>query len=291
MADTLEGWAYPLEQTVFGEYIADHTFVKAPNNGPAYFDCWGGHSGAGEYQVAGGSGPGNHIIADCCRGLDVFGFKDTAGIIYGIDGVCHQAANRFLLSACPWFLLLLPTVVVTNPFTGVRGGVASVLMYGTYGRSFPMWLSTYNTCKSLVAGLPLESPPKAAPESGAAAYHEALGALYAGYADRTLKGDAPSPFDHIRSEFEIVVKHALGTEFVTGRMAELQGALLKEKETVAASNAKGKDIAHRLNAAINSCLGKMATHLGADPYRKLFNLDPDVPLILVRPEIVAATQR
>lgn len=288
MAEVLEGWAYPLEQTVFGEYIADHTFVKAPNNGPAYFDCWGGHSGVGQYKVEGGSGLGNYAIADCCRGPDVLGYKDTAGIVYGIDGVCHQTANRFLYSACPWFG---PQVVVTDRSTGVRGGIASVFVYGTYGQSFPIWLPMYGTCKLTHTGLSLERPPKAAPKSGTTGYREELGVLHTDYADRTLSGNIPNPFDHIRSEFEIVVKHALGTEFVTGKIAELQGALLREKETIAASNAKGEDLAHRINDAINSCLRQMITHLGADQYRRLFNLDPDVPLILVRPEIAAATQR
>jgi hypothetical protein len=289
MSDSLEGWAYPLEQTVFGYYIADHAFVKAPNNGPAYFDCWGAHSGDGEYQVEGGSGGGNYAIADCYRGIDVLGHTDTAYIeAYGIDGVCHQAANRFLYSACPW---LGPQVVVTDPFHGVRGGIASVLAYGVYGNTSASFLSIYATCKFTHTGLSLERPPKAAPKSSTTGYREELGVLLTDYADRTLRGDIPNPFDHIRSEFEIVVKHALGTEFVTDKIAELQGALLREKKTIAASNAEGEDLANRINDAINSCLGQMATHFGADQYRRLFDLDPDVPLILVRPEIAAATRR
>lgn len=289
MSDSLEGWAYPLEQTVFGSYIADHAFVKAPNNGPAYFDCWGGHSGDGQYQVEGGAGDGNYAVEDCCRGIDVLGRKDTAYIeAYGIDGVCHQAANRFLYSACPWWG---PAVVVTDPFHGVRGGIASVLAFGTYGNTFAAFLSIYGTCKLTHTGLSLERPPKAIPKSSTTGYREELGVLLTDYADRTLRGDTPNPFDHIRSEFEIIVKHALGTEFVTDKIAELHGALLREKETIAASNAKGEDFANKINDAINSCLGQIATHLGADQYRRLFDLDPDVPLILVRPEIAAATRR
>ena len=289
MSDSLEGWAYPLEQTVFGYYIADHAFVKAPNNGPAYFDCWGGHSGDGLYQVEGGSGSGDYAVANCCRGMDVLGHKDTAYIeAYGIDGVCHQAANRFLYSACPWWG---PAVVVTDPLHGVRGGIASVLVYGAYGQTFAAFLAIYGACKFTHTGLSLERPPKATPKSSTTGYREELGALLTDYADRTLGGNTPNPFDHIRSEFEIVVKYALGTESVTGKIAELHGALLREKETITASNAKGKDFANRINDAINSCLGQMATHLGADQYRKLFDLDPDVPLILVRPEIAAATRR
>jgi hypothetical protein len=289
MSDRLEGWAYPLDQTVFGYYIADHAFVKAPNNDPAYFDCWGGHSGDGQYQVEGGSGDGNYAVADCCRGIDVLGHKDTAYIeAYGIDGVCHQAANRFLYSACPWWG---SQVVVTDPSHGVRGGIASVLAYGTYGNSFAAFLPIYATCKLQRTGLSLERPLKATPKSSPAGYREELGVLLTDYADRTLGGNTPNPFDHVRSEFEIVVKYALGKESVTGKMAELQGALLREKETIAASNAKGEDFAHRMNDAINSCLRQMATHLGADQYRRLFDLDPDVPLILVRPEIAAATRQ
>ena len=289
MSDRLEGWAYPLDQKVLGYYIADHAFVKAPNNGPGYFNCWGGHSGAHEYRVEGATGEGNYAIADCYRGIDVLGHTDTACIeAYGVDGVCHQAANRFLYSACPWFG---KAVVVTDPWHGVRGGIASVAAYGIYGKSEAIFLAIYGTCKAKHTGLALERPSEVAPTSTPTDYREELGALHANYADSVLRGSAQSPLEHIRSEFELVVRHAIGAEFVTGKMAELQLVLHKAKDTIAASSARGEDFAHRINDAVNACLGQMATHLGADQYRKLFDLDPDVPLIFVRPEIAAVTRQ
>ena len=287
MSNHLEGWAYPLNQKVRGYYIADHAFVKAPNNGPAYFNCWGGHSGAHEYKVEGGSGDGNYALAHCYRGKEVLGYPDTAYIeAYGIDGVCHQAANRFLYSATSW----RKPVTVTN-LHGVKGGIASTLLFGTYGKSVAAFLIIYANCKRKCTGLSFEKPSQAASRSVPADFSEELGILHADYAERALSGNAPSPSDHIRSEFEIVVKHGLGVEFVTDKIAELQTTLLEEKDTIAASSAKGEDFAHRVNETINVSLRQMATHLGAEQYRKLFDLDPDVPLILVRPEIAAATRQ
>ena len=31
MSDRLEGWGVPIDQTVDGYYILDHSFVRAPN--------------------------------------------------------------------------------------------------------------------------------------------------------------------------------------------------------------------------------------------------------------------
>ncbi len=289
MSDRLEGWAYPLDQTVMGYYIADHAFVKAPNNGPSYFNCWGGHSGAHEYKVEGGEGEGNYTLANCYRGIDVLGHTDTAYIeAYGIDGVCHQAANRFLYSACPFWGL---PVVVTNPLHGVRGGVASVALFGTYGNSAAAFLGIYGSCKLRHTELPHERPTGERPESVPASYREELGVLLTDYADKVLSGNTPDPSDYIRSEFEICIKHTLGAEFITSKIAELQTKLLNEKDSIAASSVKGEDFAHRINDAVNAWLRQMATHLGEDQYRRLFDLDPNVPLILVRPDIAAGTRQ
>ena len=147
MADRLEGWAYPLDQTILGYYIADHAFVKAPNNGSAYFNCWGGHSGAHQYRVEGGSGDGDYAVANCYRGIPVLGHTDTAYIeAYGLDGVCHKAANRFLYSANPWFG---PAVVVTDPIHGVRGGIASVALFGVYGNTSCRLRTSWTTTRKL----------------------------------------------------------------------------------------------------------------------------------------------
>ncbi len=286
MSDKLEGWAYPLNQKVLGYYIADHAYVKAPNNGPAYFNCWGGHSGDHQYQVDGGTGNGNYAMANCYRGPEVMAHTDTAYVVpYGVDGVCHQSANRFLYSACPW---VGPAVVVTNPVHGVRGGIASVLAFGVYGHSLAAFLVIYGKCKTDLAAKVVESP---AEESNPQNFFEELGRLHADLADSLLKGNEHDPLKLIRSEFDIVIKHAIGNEFVTDKIAELQTALFKERISIAESSVKGEDFAHKINDAVNVSLRGMATHLGKDQYRKLFDLDPDVPLILVRPEITAVTRK
>lgn len=63
------------------------------------------------------SGPGSSSRADCLS-------KNNAGILYGITGVCHQAANRISFPA------QLKAV-------GAGGYAQSVFTFGEYGRSFP----------------------------------------------------------------------------------------------------------------------------------------------------------
>src|SRR5437660_5941898 len=95
--------AYAVHLYQFGFLYADHTFVAAgnpPTSGgppPEYFACWGQHYDQAQVGIC--SGNVNYNRANCYRD-PAFGAPDTAGIgIYAINGVCHQSANCFLLSA------------------------------------------------------------------------------------------------------------------------------------------------------------------------------------------------
>jgi hypothetical protein len=102
--------AYPT--TLFAE-AADHTYVEC-GTGTVGWSCWGGKTGGTAVRQAGGS---------TIRANDIAEPKERAGITcYLINGVCHQAANRILLSA---------GITVD----GVRGYALSNALYGTYGRA------------------------------------------------------------------------------------------------------------------------------------------------------------
>jgi hypothetical protein len=276
MSDLLEGWANPIQALP----ALDHTFVKAPNNGPAYFDCFGGHEDPAQHLVSGATGDGHYSIADCYRESHIL--PDTAGLIYGITGVCHQAANRFLYSSWPWFGR---PIVVTDPFKGVRGSILSVALYGTLGVDVGIFLITYAACYFSCTGERLENLATPMPNSNPVGYDEELGSLLAGYIDNVRNGVNLDPFEPIRAEFDLGVKHVLGEEFVTDKMAELHQALLREKDEIVAANVRGEDLAHRMNDAVNRYLRQLATHLGSDAYRKLIGFDPDVYIVVVDPEI------
>jgi hypothetical protein len=104
--DILSGFALP---TIVPPGV-DHTYVLS-SEGHAWgcFGRW--HGGRKICQ-----GPGDADTAECLSQPE-----SKAGVEYGVTGVCHQAANRILLSA---------GITVSR----ARGYRISAFLYGTYGR-------------------------------------------------------------------------------------------------------------------------------------------------------------
>ena len=102
---TLTGYAIP----VIGLGFVDHTYVEASNG----FTCGCFGRSAGGSVVC--SGHGNVDQAACLATPAL-----TAGIDYGVTGVCHQSANRIL-----W-----PAGLNVLSAKGARG---SVYAWGLYG--------------------------------------------------------------------------------------------------------------------------------------------------------------
>ena len=94
--------------------LADHTYVSCHiMEDTKAWGCWGGKAGGNMLR----NGVGSTLRADVIAEPD-----ERAGVTcYGINGVCHQAANRILLPA-------LMTV------TGARGYRVSEALFGVYGR-------------------------------------------------------------------------------------------------------------------------------------------------------------
>ena len=89
----------------------DHTYVTSSDG--YTWPCFGRSQGGSLIC----SGVGNTAKANC---LSNPGGR-FAGIIYGITGVCHQAANRVLYPS-------------GQTVSRARGYMASFALYGTYGR-------------------------------------------------------------------------------------------------------------------------------------------------------------
>src|SRR3990170_2888258 len=96
----------------FGRSPVDHTYVMC-GTGRRAWSCWGGKTGGTPLRM----GSGSTRQANAIAGLD-----ERAGITcYGVNGVCHQAANRV---AFPARILAL----------GARGYGLSEALFGPYGR-------------------------------------------------------------------------------------------------------------------------------------------------------------
>lgn len=106
---SLIGKAYPTNM-LFG--LADHTYVEC-GTGVVGWSCWGGKTGGREIVRSAGSTLQANTIANA---------DERAGITcYGVNGVCHQAANRIL-----W-----PSRTLVSAATGYW---VSSSLFGTYGK-------------------------------------------------------------------------------------------------------------------------------------------------------------
>jgi hypothetical protein len=104
----------------------DHVYVAS--DGGHLWGCFGGDSGGIEIC----SGAGDIAFAYCLsypRGKSPFGLPRYAGITYGKDGVCHQAANRILYPVGNGGLIV----------TQARGYGLSHTLFGPYGLSGMSW--------------------------------------------------------------------------------------------------------------------------------------------------------
>jgi len=292
MSDVLEGWSYPVSETVpiSGLKILDHTFVKAPNNGPAYFNCFGGHESALAHPLQGASGNGYYAVANCYR-LPLPPLPDTSGLgVYATHGVCHQAANRFLWSACGY---------ITGPtIRNAQGYYLSFSLYGTYGRPL------------LVPPPPAPYPPLPEPPADFAM-------IYAGcYGKSMLIGETPrtgeqivaSPkgveqritalhsqhhakkkkLDHnavVDEELRILVGEHLGPDFELAKVREIRNHALGRAHKIATSDLRGRNFAHEINGIAVQYLDEMENHLGPENYSRLLQMNAKERYALVDPEL------
>ena len=253
---TFEAWA---QDALDGITWADHTYVRCPDNGK-FFGCWS-DSYKGVRKIV--TGNGNYAVADCYR-CPVLWFPDTACIgSYAVDGVCHQSANCFLFTAN-----------VTLNFN-VRGYWLSLLLYGTYGKSFWRWVSLFNSCVRL-------HPTAAAKEvvvAGASddPLPEKIRQLHA---SAHAKGAPPDGNEVLMDEAAMVTKHHV-PGFDPGKIRGIHADILREKDDITASGLKGRPLADRLNELAARAQDKLAKRLTPEEYKTLMGVGPDQRLNIV----------
>ena len=119
----LYGYARPVSVGPL-QLPADHTYVKG---GGRKWGCFGGSSGG--HEVCRGDGDVDQV--NCRSHPRSSGYY--AGLVYGVDGVCHQAANRLLHGT-------------GQQVSGAEGYLASFLTYGTYGKNTVEWAERRDRC-------------------------------------------------------------------------------------------------------------------------------------------------
>lgn len=284
--DEIEGWAYAVDGETHELQILDHTFVKAPNNGPAYFDCFGGHDKPDAHPLDGAAGKGNYAIANRYR-FPFAGRPDTAGLgVYAIHGVCHQAANRFLWSTCGWFGG--PTV------KNARAYLLSFSFYGTYGRPI------YAPPPSVVIPPRIEPPtdflamyrkfklfkktPKSEEDSSATP-KEFDQRVIAPHQNLRTKQKKYDPNAVINEELRFLVEDRLGSKFEFAKIQEIRNRAIERAHKVATSDLRGEAFAHEINAIAVQYLDEMESHLGSDHYSRLLSIPPKERYALVDPAL------
>lgn len=140
----MKTWAIPLGFKIFGQEIGDHTWVASdagycagcrfgtqPEPDPYY--CSKSLWKEGKYTPPSStsreleSGSDSQGTAACMAGepYTFMGIPSQSGIVYAINGVCHNLANR----------TLYPSSVTVN---GALGYWFTQAIYGTYGTMVPL---------------------------------------------------------------------------------------------------------------------------------------------------------
>lgn len=123
---------------------ADHTYVELYENQKKIdsYKCFGGNTNGQLGSRSKYSQLGSDKIYKVFTEKNVRGTKDSTTINYAVNGVCHQAANRFLH---PSYITM-----VSNYDSRPKGLTTSCYVYGEYGNIFNQYKSWrkhyFNAC-------------------------------------------------------------------------------------------------------------------------------------------------
>ena len=284
MTEKLEGWAIPITSPVeWTDEVADHTYVVATKNGKTVkrYGCWG--RDAGGRKVC--DGKGDTGIAECIASKAIIG-DDTAGIVYMVNGVCHQTANRILRSS-------------KKTVSGAKAYAASWALYGAYGaRTVPAraeWAAIENPCGIKVTDadpLYLSADPEKDTYFDALerARHSVTEAVRIGTA-----GVVEADIEFQNLELGALIAERIGLDMPdlerrAGAIAGIRRDMLAEHEASMACALRNPDemIRHadRANAMVNEFLKGAAEILNAREFEAFFDVAPHTTVAVIMPDIV-----
>ena len=270
----LYSWANPLSVGGTGLDFADHTWVTsfdAPSTcppHPEYWYSWGSCHGTGGETAARdlGRGPADLRVARCICQPDIEDFHPTGGNpahggidLYGIQGVCHQLANRILYA----------TAAAGTPPATVKkahGYWFSRFLYGTYGANGNEWEARKLRC-SAVAGAEAPAAARMATASPLVMLDQDLAAMF----------DERFHSDYSRAALAQIVD-------LRHQLLEEKAALDRQVRIAALPPSRFAD---QVNGLLNKYLRRVEEILGPAPYERLFGQPPGRPVGVVDPEIAA----
>lgn len=237
---------------------ADHTYVLSDQG--HMWSCFGRSSG-GQTLC---SGQGNAAFADCLSQPN-----STAGLSYGITGVCHQAANRILYPAGTF---------VDN----ARGYRLSVFRFSVYGKG--TWVELQACARLRATGRP--PPPKGTPVS-----QSRLTKILKSFFDRFTSSGASE--DQIRhAEFSALWDSSLGEDYALekkSQISQLQAQMRRLQEELAGRFEIGQissdEYLAKTQSITNDILTKCERILGPADFERLFGESREHAYELVDPEI------
>ena len=311
---TLNGFATPIDIQIFGQPLGDHTWVASDQSGvcwnclgggPTYY-CGPNRWHGGKYVPPEGdqicSGDGDVASATCMgnpKQSTFLGIPSSAGIVYLINGVCHQIANRVLYwtgatveaAAGYWFSSTTfgtwgTTVPPTcyDPF--IVGPVIPAVAVAYEASVLVDWWTRTSNCEP--AGL-LAPQPQSAHAAKVLALLEAA------------RPQAPSSrADLVKlhlQEVQLTLTHRLGPQFDPAAVAATTNLFAQRYAQVAAPPAPpapaaggsidAKLVAQRFNEDASRFYSTVAEKLGATAYRQVFDAEPGAYVGLVNPESLA----
>ncbi|MGR0480879.1 MAG: hypothetical protein ACTFAL_05605 [Candidatus Electronema sp. V4] len=277
--------------------LADHTYVSCCPNDEKAWGCWGGKTGGRVLRTGEGSTRRANVIAES---------NERAGIIcYGINGVCHQAANRILITA---------GITVE----GAEGYRVSHALFGVYGVvGFPPCYAPFDpqpniagedpqcvACSSTKAySLEQESQKKDSDDSpevpeGESAYlkkalalymdgHQAFRTMWKSYVNDTQS----LVIENQMKSFELLTEYRFSDKLPQStsdrlsvirlqtekRRLELAGAFINGEMTV-------QDFVTQTNQEIGLFQQSAAELLSEAEYKQLFGMSPGKIVYLLDPE-------
>jgi hypothetical protein len=273
----LYGYAINLEWTD----QADHTYVTS-SDGFAW-PCWGRSSGG--RMVCGGGG--SSLRANCLSELQAF-------LIYGVNGVCHQAANRILAPAS-WVTV-----------SGAKGYWASVGAYGPYGTNVTIWMPRLAYCNTLQGDRRVRAKASGArrrrkpdeefpQEPGELEYLQNVRALHEEFIRAGLQRGQPVellPPDMRSQEFELLLDYRLGARGAADQRRavvdihrEAIDQLEQLNKKLVIRSVDGETFAARANSTVGKMLQRHAKELGRDRFEQTYGIAPRRRFVLVDPRI------
>ncbi|MCP1994322.1 hypothetical protein [Flavobacterium sp. HSC-61S13] len=276
----LEAWALPVKNPVL-KFVADHTYVTTEDK-KLVWGCWGGHTGG--QKVA--QGEANKEITVCIAGSDGSSGEGTAGVlVYAVNGVCHQTANRILRDT-------------RQTVYKAKGYAASWALYGPYGTispggmKDPLWIIRETKC-----GIKWWSkdPLWLNNSTTSDIYYEELSNFYSDLNDNLQQNKLGSAKEVeillYTGELKALAKSRLSEELSLEKINSIVKYQIQMKDELSVfslkninNNTLGRENADNINKILNIFLQKVATTITESEYEAIFDCKPGIEISVVNPE-------